>query len=639
MKKLTMKSVDLTQTNIDKIAELFPNVITEARDEQGKIKQAVNFDLLKQELSDVLVEGEKERYQLTWPGKKQAILNANTPIDKTLRPVKEDSVGWDNTQNLYIEGDNLEVLKLLQESYLNKIKCIYIDPPYNTGKDFIYRDDFSEPVIEYLEESGQLDEEGNRLIQNTEANGRFHSDWLTMMYSRLKIARNLLREDGVLFISIGKDELSNLVKLSDEIMGESNRLAIIGRVAKTASNNGTHFAPSIDYIACYGKNINTLSSFYDDVDVSLYKKIETEGPRKGERYRDDIALYQSSQKDLRPNQKYFIECPDGTKVIPPCSIQDEVMREGDGRWRWTKEKYLQNKHLLVFKRTNSSPLVDADGNKANWNIYTKSYLSERQLSGTLPRDIWLDFINRKGADLLKKMDIPFDFSKPVELVSYILKIIRTTDNDIILDFFSGSATTAHAVIQSNAEDNGKRKYIMVQLPEKTDVNSEAYKAGYKNICEIGKERIRRAAKKIKEETGADIDYGFRVFRVDSSNMKDVYYTPDKLKQGDMFDLASNIKEDRTGEDLLIQVMLELGLELSLPMETKQLEGKIVHYVAGNSLIACFEDNVPESVMKQIAAEKPLRVVFRDSSFEDDSARINVEELFKMLSPGTEIQVL
>lgn len=621
MKKLTMKSVDLTQANIDKIAELFPNVITEARDEQGKVTRAIDFDLLKQELSDVLVESEKERYQLTWPGKKQAILNANTPIDKTLRPVKEDSVDWDNTQNLYIEGDNLEVLKLLQESYLNKVKCIYIDPPYNTGNDFIYKDNFNSSEEEYLEESGQVDEDRNRLISNPVTNGRFHSDWLTMMYSRLKISRNLLRDDGVIFISIDDSEVDNMKKVCTEIFGEQNFIGVFIWKSRQIvdSRNKTGLSNDHEYVLIFCRNIEKFRLTGKLIDESKYSNPDND-PRGPWMSNSILGLANSSQ---RPNLHFPIFEPNtGRRFDPP----------EDSGWRYSKETMQQkiSEGRIIFP------------NKDDGRPREKKYLSELDskftgFSSVLTEEVGYTLNGSREVRALFEGKY-FDFPKPVSLVKSIL-MQGSEKESIVLDFFSGSATTAHAVMQLNAEDGGNRRYIMVQLPEQTVETSEAYKAGYKNICEIGKERIRRAAKKIKEETGADIDYGFRVFRVDSSNMKDVYYAPDKLKQGDIFDLASNIKEDRSGEDLLIQVMLELGLELSLPMETKQLEGKTVHYVAGNSLIACFEDNVPESVMKQIAAEQPLRVVFRDSSFEDDSARINVEELFKMLSPGTDIQVL
>ncbi|MRG27762.1 site-specific DNA-methyltransferase [Laceyella tengchongensis] len=635
MKKLSMKSVDLTQKNIEKIAELFPNVITEVRDENGKLKRAVDFDLLKQELSDILVEGDKERYQLTWPGKKQAILNANTPINKTLRPVKEDSVNWDTTQNLYIEGDNLEVLKLLQESYLNKIKCIYIDPPYNTGKDFVYKDDFKESLEEYLGESGQIDEEGNRLFQNTESNGRFHSDWLTMMYSRLKITRNLLREDGVILISIDDNEVDNLKKICDEVFGPNNFISIFVWKKRTGANDSKKFFVSNDheYIIAYARS---EAFVFNGIAKSFGNYQNPDNDPRGPWMKDNLTCNKTASE--RPNLYYPITDPN-TGITYECNPNrvwayekermDKLIKEGKILFPPNGKGTPMYKRHLSELRSNKKPL-------STW-IFPSNFSDEDEDNSSMRFP--LNFVATKELrDLLGGQY--FDHPKSVQMLTGILnQTTDSTNGDIILDFFSGSATTAHAVMQLNAEDGGNRKYIIVQLPEPTIENSEAFKAGYKNICEIGKERIRRAAKKIKEETGADIDYGFRVFRVDSSNMKDVYYTPDKLGQGDLLDLASNIKEERTGEDLLIQVMLECGLELSLPMETKQIEGKTVHYVAGNSLVACFDEDVPESVIKKIAEDKPLRVVFRDSSFKDDSARINVEELFKMLSPGTEIQVL
>lgn len=618
MNKLKMKSVDLTQANIDKIAELFPNVITEARDEQGNVTRAIDFDLLKQELSDVLVESEKERYQLTWPGKKQAIFNANTPIDKTLRPIKTDSVDWDSTQNMYIEGDNLEALKLLQESYLNKVKCIYIDPPYNTGKDFIYKDTFKLPLDEYIEESGQVDQNGNRLVQNLESNGRFHSDWLSMMYPRLKIARNLLRDDGVIFISIDDKEVDNMKKMCDEIYGMDNFIAnVIWQHSIQPKGYLGKFSVHHNYILIYAKSMDYSLESLDRTEEHNKAYSNPDNDPRGPWRSGDVrnALY-------RPNLIYDIVTPSGKIISPPAN-----------GWRWSKE--------TVEKKISTGEIIF---NQDETKIIRKIYLDD--LEGRAPETIWFGKevgTTRDGNKCLKDLfdnAVPFDTPKPVGLIKRILELSTNGKNEeIVLDFFSGSATTAHAVMQINAEDGGNRKFIMVQLPESTDETSDAYKSGYKNICEIGKERIRRAAKKIKEETGADIDYGFRVFRVDSSNMKDVYYTPDKLGQMNLDDLSSNIKEDRTGEDLLIQVMLECGLELSLPMETKEIEGKTVHYVAENSLIACFDEEVPESVIKKIAADQPLRVVFRDSSFRDDSARINVEELFKLLSPSTEIQVL
>ena len=635
MNKLDMESKDIVNENIQKISELFPNVIVES--DTGK---TIDFDLLKQELNRDIVEGVKEKYQLTWPGKKEAIVNANTPSKNTLRPVKEKSVNFDNTQNIYIEGDNLEVLKILQESYLNKIKCIYIDPPYNTGNDFIYNDKFKKDIDKELLESGQVDEEGNRMVTNNQSNGRFHSDWLSMMYPRLKLARNLLTDDGVIFISIDDNEVDNLKKISNEIFGENNFIGNVVRVAKTTSFRGNFFSPSKDYLICYGKNISCLKQFTVQVNNdNQFKKIEVIGERKGEYYRDDIAFYLSTL-ETRPNQRYYIECPDGELVLPPGTTRpinssdgEKVLPNvGDGVWRWEHSNYFLKKDLLVFKRSNRSPLLNQDGNQAKWNIYTKSYLKDKIEKGNIPRDLFENFLNRNGSEELSKLNIPFSFPKPSKLVKYLLSIVNIDKNSIILDFFSGSATTAHAVMQLNSEDNGNRKYIMVQLPEKCEENSEAYKNGYKTICDIGEERIKKAGAKIKEETNADIDYGFRVYKVDSTNMKDVYYMPNELEQGNLSEFESNIKEDRTTDDLLTQVILDLGLSLDLKIEEKMIGKNKVYYVAGNSLVACFDDKIDIDIVDKICKCEPYKVVFKDSAFRTDNDKINLEERFKKLLP-------
>ena len=635
MNKLDMESKNIVNENIQKISELFPNVIVES--DTGK---TIDFELLKQELSKDIVEGVKEKYQLTWPGKKEAIVTANTPSKSTLRPVKEKSVDFDNTKNIYIEGDNLEVLKILQESYLNKIKCIYIDPPYNTGNDFIYNDKFKKDIDEELLESGQVDEEGNRMVTNNQSNGRFHSDWLSMMYPRLKLARNLLTDDGVIFISIDDNEVDNLKKISNEIFGENNFIGNVVRVAKTTSFRGNFFSPSKDYLICYGKNISCLKQFTVQVNNdNQFKKIEVIGERKGEYYRDDIAFYLSTL-ETRPNQRYYIECPDGELVLPPGTTRpinssdgEKVLPNvGDGVWRWEHSNYFLKKDLLVFKRSNRSPLLNQDGNQAKWNIYTKSYLKDKIEKGNIPRDLFENFLNRNGSEELSKLNIPFSFPKPSKLVKYLLSIVNIDKNSIILDFFSGSATTAHAVMQLNSEDNGNRKYIMVQLPEKCEENSEAYRNGYKTICEIGEERIIRAGAKIKEETNADIDYGFRVYKVDSTNMKDVYYMPNDLEQLDLLEFESNIKEERTTDDLLTQVILDLGLSLDLKIEEKMIGKNKVYYVAGNSLVACFDDTIDIDIVDEICKCEPYKVVFKDSAFRTDNDKINLEERFKKLLP-------
>jgi len=659
MEKLKMETKDLVQENIEKLAEIFPGVIAEARDEKGNLIKAVDFELLKQELSDRVVEGDRERYQLTWPGKKEALLLANLPSNKTLRPVKEESVDWENTGNLYIEGDNLEALKILQESYLNKIKCIYIDPPYNTGKDFIYKDNFKQEKDEYLAESGQVDNNGNRLFQNTETNGRFHSDWLSMMYPRLKLARNLLREDGVIFISIDDGEVHNLRKICDEIFGKNNFVAQIVWKKKTGAGSGIqHVFDEHEYVVIYGKNKDAMPKWR----IINEEEGNFRNPDNDERGPWESCAFTAPSKNKNLNQLFMIE------VHFNCRNKKIADVDEDGRTQFDRFNYEQNIVVLrdVLDTDDTSyTYYNEQENKAKfirrW-AYTKQNIKQifeqrkvffngrnvprfkkfkSDYEGKALRSIYYtNFSTQQGTDALRALfgESYVEYPKPVELLKLIIQAAMSASG-IILDFFSGSATTAHAVMQLNAEDGGNRKYIMVQLPEPCSEDSEAYKAGFKNISEIGKERIRRAAKKIKEETGAGIDYGFRVFKVDSSNMKDVYYRPEELSQQDLFGMIYNIKEDRTGEDLLIQVMLEWGLELSLPVEKRNIWGKEVHFVAGNSLVACFDEDVSEDLVREIAKEKPLRVVFRDSSFAGDAARINVEELFKMLSPTTEIKVI
>ena len=648
--KLKMHSINKVDENIEKIGKLFPNCITERKNEKGEVEYAIDFDVLKQELSSVVVEGNEERYQFTWPDKKKSILLANAPIAKTLRPCREESVDFDNTENLYIEGDNLDVLKLLQETYLGKIKMIYIDPPYNTGNDFVYNDDFAESADEYLANSGQFDEDGNRLVENTESNGRYHTDWLNMFFSRLKLAKSLLSNEGVVFISIDDNEIENTIKICDEIFGQVNYVGCITRIAKTTSFRGNFLAPSKDYIVIYARDILQLPQFKDEVtNDNQFSKIETEGERKGEYYRDDIAFYLSTLQ-TRPNQRYFIECPDGELVVPPGETipnthkdgEKVLPNDGDGVWRWECSQYLSKKNLLAFKQTKTSPLINQYGEKAKWNIYTKSYLNDKKENGNIPRDVLEGYLNRNGSEELKKLDIPFSFPKPSKLIKYLMKISNTGKSDYVLDFFSGSATTAHAVMQLNAEDGGNRKFIMVQLPEETDEKSEAYKSGYKNICEIGKERIRRAGAKIKEEsplTTADLDTGFRVLKLDSTNMKDVYYNPADYELS-MFDsLADNIKEDRTPEDLLFQVMLDLGVLLSSKIEESIIGGKKVFNVADGFLYACFDNNVTEDVITEIAKKNPYYFVMRDSSMANDSVATNFEQIFATYSPDTVRKVL
>lgn len=634
MEKLKMHTQDVAEANIEKIGQLFPNCLTERINENGNLEMAIDFDKLKQELSKEVVEGNQERYQFTWPGKREAMRLANTPSNMTLRPDRESSVDFDNTENLYIEGDNLEVLKLLRENYLGKVKMIYIDPPYNTGNDFVYEDDFSETTGQFKDKSGMFDVEGNMILDNytvnTESNGRFHTDWLNMMYSRLRLAKDFLSEDGVIFMSIGEEELSNLISISSEIFGKSNYISTVSRIAKTASNMGNFFAASVDYIICFAKNINKTKPFKGDVDESLYKKVESSGPRKGEKYRDDIAFFQSGLK--HGGSRYPITCPDGERVNTP----------DDKPWRASEETFLswKEKGMIVFKETKTSPLINEDtGEHAHWNLYTKSYLTDRQDKGTQPRNILLDYINRKGADLIKTYDIPFDFAKPVELMEFLIKIIND-NNCIIMDFFSGSSTTAHAVYNMNVNDGGHRKYIMIQVPEQTESNSAAYKSGFKNLCEIGKERIRRVSQRLAEQTPLIAqmnDLGFRVLKLDTSNMQDVYYKPEEFSETSLFE--DNVKPDRSAEDLLFQVMLECNLPLSSKIKKKTIAGKEIFDVNDGYLLACFDQDVNETVIKEVAKQKPYYFIMRDSSLSSDNVADNFEQIFNAYSKDTIRKIL
>ena len=634
MDKLKFETPDIVAGNIEKIGALFPAAITEMRGEDGQIKKGINFEVLKQLLSRDVVDGD-ECYEFTWVGKKAAMAEAARPITKTLRPVKEDSRDWDTTQNLYIEGDNLEALKIIQEGYLNSIKVIYIDPPYNTGSDLIYCDNFNISDDEYSEQIGLFDVDDYRLFRNTDSNGRFHSDWCSMLYARLVLAKNILSPDGMAFISIGQAELDNTIKLCDEVFGASNRAGICSRQMKTGNNQGKYFTQNIDYIVVYVKNDSLATALKDDMSQDLidkvYNKVQETGPRKGERYRT-MGLFQASLK--HGGSRYAIECPDGSSVITPDGLP----------WRWNQETFLKGKENdeVVFIQSNTSPLIDVStGKKSKWNIYTKIWLSSRMDAGQLPSDLILKYENRHAAKELLSLGIPFDFPKPTTMIRHLLHLIPD-QNFTVLDFFSGSATTAHAVMQLNAEDGGHRKFIMVQLPEPCDEKSEAFKAGYKNICEIGKERIRRAGDKIKADNPLgtqDLDIGFRVFRVDSSNMKDVYYHPEEMDQTTIGQLVSNIKDDRTDMDLLYACLLDWGVEIHLPHTSTDMDGCTVHNVDNGALMACFSPNVPRSVVEYMAKQQPLRAVFRDSAFASDDAKINVTEIFKNLSPDTKVKVI
>lgn len=657
MDTLKMHSLDGVQRNIDLIGKLFPNAITEVK-RDGKVEHAIDFDILRQELSDSIVEGREERYQFTWPDKKKAMLAANAPITATLRPVVADSVGKDGTpggfdsENLYIEGDNLEVLKLLQETYLGKVKMIYIDPPYNTGNDFVYEDDFAQRTEDYMGNSGQYDEEGNRMVTNTESNGRFHTDWLNMIYPRLKLAKDLLADDGVIFISIDDNEIENSLKVCSEVFGKENYLACFPRVTKKAGKTTDAIARNHDYLLTYAKSSAVklyLPSHTDDGFKFSDEFIDTRGKYKLNQTLDYDSLQYSASLDYPITIK-------GKTFYPGQSYEKYLERQkgnharADWAWRWSKELFefgFKNGFIVIkdyesysriYTKTYQNCRIVKKGNS-----FQLEYMERTKAISTL------EFIENEYSNDNSKKNMTqvfdaavFDYSKPVELLRTITSYATST-SDLVLDFFSGSATTAHAVMKLNAEDGGHRKFIMVQLPEKTDEKSEAYKAGYKNICEIGKERIRRAGRKIKEDAGltapADLDIGFRCLRLDSSNMENVYYTPEEISQQDMFSLVDNVKPDRTPEDLLFQVMLDLGVLLSSPIEVKEIADKKVFNVAEGFLLACFDHDVTDETVKAIAQMKPYYAVFRDSSMANDSVATNFDQIFETYSPETVRKVL
>ena len=621
-----MHSVNKVDENIAKIGAMFPNCLTERKNENGEVEYAIDFDMLKQELSSVIVEGNEERYQFTWPDKKKSILLANAPIAKTLRPCREESVDFDTTENLYIEGDNLDVLKLLQETYLGKIKMIYIDPPYNTGHDFVYNDDFAEDADTYLANSGQFDSEGNRLVQNTESNGRFHTDWLNMIYPRLRLAKDLLKEDGAIFLSIDDNELKNLIAICNDVFGESNLVGCITWFKKASpSNDAQYFSNDCEYILVYAKDKKTWHPHrlpLSEKQIAMYYQNPDNDPRGPW----NSATYTCNKsRSERPKLYYAITNPfTGEKVFPKETAV----------WAYSEEQCKEHvKNNMLF--------WGIDG-KAKYPRF-KKFISDSK--GVVTRTLWhYDDVNHtQGATLeLAKLGLPyFPTPKPSRLIEKMLRVASDKDS-IILDFFSGSATTAHSIMQLNSADNGNRKFIMVQLPEETEQKSEAYRAGFKNICEIGKERIRLAGQKIKEEsplTTQNLDIGFRVLKLDSSNMKDVYYTPADYEIS-MFDtLADNIKEDRTPEDLLFQVMLDLGVLLSSKIEETIIAGKKVFNVADGFLMACFDENVSDETITAVAKQKPYYFVMRDSSLASDSVATNFDQIFATYSPDTVRKVL
>ncbi len=682
MEKLKMHTPDMTQDNIARIRELFPSCVTESKDAQGNIRLAVDFDQLRQELSSQIVEGPQERYHLNWPGKREALLTANAPIAKTLRPCRDESVDFDTTKNLFIEGDNLEALKLLQETYLGQVKMIYIDPPYNTGGDFIYEDDFSEDFEEFKLRTGQKDEIGNRLVANTEANGRFHSDWLSMMYARLKLARNLLHEDGAIFISIDDEEQENLKKICDEVFGENNFVNTISINMKNiagASGGGEDkkLKKNIEYAHIYVKNYATFDAFENVYDYIPIGELVEQYRAEGKSWKYTTVLINPGEK------KYIGSTVDGDgneiKIYERTSyevksinqiIKDENIAEEEAYSKYA-DKIFQTAmpqssiRPRVMEKVNelgrSSDLYSIEyvpkTGKNKGQIYEQFYkgnsfrlfawlrdvsekidgrLCKKDMQGT-----YWDFAG-ETKNLTKEGNVPFqNGKKPLALLQRILHMYKDRDA-IILDFFAGSSSTAHAAIAQNSEDGGSRKFIMVQLPEECDKKSDAFKLGFKTVSELSKERIRFAGKKILEGECHDNwnkDVGFRVLKIDSSNMSDIYYVPDEVKQTDLLKSADNIKPGRVKdhESLLFQVLLDWGVDLTLPIRKEKIQGKDVYFVDENALVACFEDGISEDMVKELAGFKPLRVVFRDNGFESDAVKINVDQIFKQLSSGTDVK--
>ena len=637
MENLKMHTPDLADENFKKLAALFPNAVTETKDENGNVVRAIDADVLRQEISAAVVEGPQERYQFTWPDKKKSVVLANQPIAKTLRLDREKSVGEDgtpgniDTENIYIEGDNLDALKLLQETYLGKVKMIYIDPPYNTGNDFIYEDDFSQDAEAYLGNSGQFDEEGNRLVQNTESNGRFHTDWLNMIYPRLRFAKDLLSDDGVIFVSIDDNEVENMLKCISEVFGACNFVAQIPWRKRTAKSDVPFgISQDYEYILCFAKS----SNFEARIDGKERKYYETPD-FVGRPWRVHDLTKQTTASE-RPNSYFTIVNPKTGAQYPANPNRTWAITEDTFRTYYAENRIvfpgdysflnIQKPVLRYWKEDDMKKAGDKFGKVA--------------VSTKLPDNIGMSQDGTKEITSLLGSKV-FSFPKPASLIKYLI-YTSTEKEDFVLDFFSGSATTAHAAMQLNAEDGGHRKFILVQLPEQTDAKSEAYKAGYKTICDIGEERIRRAGKKIKEEsplTTTDLDIGFRVFKVDSTNMEDVYYRPADYNQGQMELFADNIKPDRTPEDLLFQVMLDLGILLSSDIQETEIAGKKVFSVADGYLIACFDKDVTEETVKAIAQKQPVYAVFRDSSMASDSVATNFEQIFETYSPRTQRKVL
>lgn len=625
MDKLKMHSPNLTEDNISRIRDMFPGCVTEARGEDGRVKLTVDFDQLRQELSSSIVEGPQERYHLNWPGKREALLTANAPIAKTLRPVREESVGFDSTKNLFIEGDNLDALKLLQETYLGKVKMIYIDPPYNTGNDFIYEDDFAEDARSFLVRSNQVDDSGVRLVANTETNGRFHSDWLSMLYPRIKLARTLLSDDGVIFVSADDSEIANLIRLCDEIFGEANFVANFVWEKRTNRENRKVVSSRHDYVVCYVRNQTPGTRALKQLPMSAKALANYKNPDNDPRglWKSDPAHAQAGHGTKE--QFYVLTAPNGKK--------HEL--ESGRCWLYTEKamkKEIAEGKIWFGKDGNGVPRI-------------KTYLDAKERGLTPESILFADEVgtNESAKNLLKELfsgRAVFDTPKPVGLIQTLIQL--SCDEGIVLDFFAGSGTTAEAIFELNAVDGRERRFILVQLPEALAADSEAYKSGYRDIAHVGMERVRRAGKKVLAVGSSEVwnkDTGFRVLKIDTSNMADVYYFPDSLEKANLDLFVDNIKPDRTEEDLLFQVMLDWGVDLALSIEKKVIQGKDVFFVDGDALAACFDAHggIDEAFVKELAAQKPLRAVFRDAGFKDSAVKINVEQIFKLLSPSTEVK--
>lgn len=658
MTKLKLHTPNLTAGNIEKLAALFPSCVSETKDEKtGQLKQAIDFDQLRQELSNHIVEGPRERYHLDWPGKREALLAANAPIAKTLRPCREESVDFDTTKNIFIEGDNLDALKLLQETYLEKVKLIYIDPPYNTGNEFIYDDDFSEDTASFLKRSNQADDHGRKMVANTESNGRFHSDWLTMIYPRLKLARNLLRDDGFIVVSIDDAEIENMKTLLNEVFGKENEIAVLVW-DRNRKNDAKFFSVGHEYMCIYSKSISwhlehrtVLREPKEGFDEAkeFYNKLRRKHHDNWDKIQTDWREFYNGlpASDERKKLGRFSKCgprgpyrDDGNINWPGGGgPRYEVLHPDTGKpckqptsgWRYPTKKRFDEEVLaekIVFgpDETTVPRIV--------------SFLFESE--GQVMQSVFYSYAQTSSVEFEELMegkvfDNPKNWRDLMRLQRYL-----TGRDDLIVDFFAGSATTAHALMSLNANDGGNRRFLLVQIPEGCDKENEANKAGFKTIADIAKERIRRAGLQIKDKNttaAPNLDIGFRVLKIDTSNMKDVYYAPDSVNQDDLLAHTDNIKEDRTPEDLLFQVLVDWGVDLALPIEKQKIAGRIVFFVDGNALAACFDQRVSEDLVKELAKRKPLRAVFRDSSYDSDSTKINVEQVFKLLSPETEVKSL